>query len=188
MAHNLRTLFLILLFAVSINAWPQAQSSEERKTSQPDFSSLKKPGDSVEEMSDDMGNGYRYVTKAIVNPPEIFEYIGHFGFAYYKKTQLCQCDSYERPISVSKNGRYALFTNDDEGRLTLFDASSGRFKKLSQCYVGAPYSADWGDKNDKVIIHLRHEIKISAGKYDFSYSTAKLNLKNERLSAAACIK
>lgn len=112
-----------------------------------------KPGQILSEKSTRLGHGYRMIARSVVNPVDHWEAVGHFVYIYYKDTYLCHCSDYE--VVISPDGRYAIYADDETGRLKLFKSRERLFSELSAEYVGYPYKADWDIDNDKATVYLK---------------------------------
>jgi len=144
-----RALFLaVLIFSSNL----AAQNSDP---------STWKAGQVLSEKSTDLGKGYRQVAISQVNPPEHWEGVGHFVFIYFKEQRLCQCSANE--ISLSPNGRFAVFVNDENGQLTLFNAATSTTLSLTDQYVGTPYSAEWDLERGRAVVYVRKWVRDKNG-------------------------
>jgi hypothetical protein len=134
-----------------------------------------KPGQVLSEKSTDLGKGYREVARSQVNPPEHWEGVGHFVFVYFKEQRLCQCSAND--ISLSPNGRFAVFVNEQNGRLTLFNAATSTTSSLTDQYVGTPHSADWDLKRGRAVVHVRKWVKDKNG---YERTKVPIELKSDQ--------
>lgn len=132
-----------------------------------------KPGQVLSEKSKDLGNGYREVARSQVNSPEHWEGVGHFVFIYFKEKRLCQCSANE--ISVSPNGRFAVFVDDEKGELTLFNSATSTTRTLTNHYMGTPYSAEWDLTGERAVVRVRKWIN---NKNSYEQTEVPVELKN----------
>ena len=115
---------------------------------------LPPPGTVVSETWKDMTFGFREVARSQVNPPGVFEGIGHFSFVYFRDEKLCQCNNSE--VAISADGDYAVFTDVTNGKLKLFEASSRKRTDLSSTFIGYPDSATWNISKRQAVVKLKH--------------------------------
>src|SRR5882762_4513495 len=100
-----------------------------------------KPGQVLTEKSSDIGNGYRQVSRSQVNPADHWESVGHFVFVYFKDRRMCQCSADE--VSFAPDGRFAVFVDETNGQLMLFNAATSVMNSLSDKYIGDLYAGEW---------------------------------------------
>ncbi len=163
---NRSFLLAVFLFGSSIVGCSLVEQTK------PDPSAMT-PGQVLSEEVTEIDNGYLEVARSQVNPPGHWEEVGHFVFVYFKEKQLCQCSATE--IAFSPDGRYAVFVNDRNGYLTLFNASTGATIKQTKKYIGTPYSADWDLSRGRAIVHLR---KWITDKNDYERTEVIVDLKD----------
>ena len=89
----------------------------------------------------DLGNGFYDVSKSVVNSSDHWEGIGHFGYVYYRNSEICQCSPYSTVISPE--GKYFVYYSNRRDRLELFDTKTKETSVLQEGYKGYPKSADW---------------------------------------------
>lgn len=115
---------------------------------------LQAPGTILSETKRDLGNGYVEIKRSEVNPPGHWEGVGHFGFVYFKEEMLCQCGSDE--VKASPNGKFAVYVDEKNGRLTLFRAETRSRKLLSKRYIGYPRVADWELASQRIVLSIEN--------------------------------
>jgi hypothetical protein len=101
---------------------------------------------------------FRYfeIKRSEVNSPGHWEGVGHFGFVYFKEQKLCQCGSGE--VKVSPNGKFAVYVDEQNGRLTLFRAETRSRELLSGRYIGHPSVADWKLANRRAVLSIENNL------------------------------
>lgn len=144
-----RPMFVTFYLIVSVDCLATGVSAPEAPV--PD---LQPPGTIVSESWKDLKFGFREVARSRVNPPSIFEGIGHFSFVYFRDEELCQCHNSE--IAISADGAYAVFTDVTNGKLKLFEASSRKRTDLSSTFIGYPDSASWNITKRQAVVKLKH--------------------------------
>ncbi len=125
-----------------------------------------KPGTVVSQSSRKLENGFYHVSKSVINSSEHWEGIGHFGYVYYKKVEICQC--VDGQTVRSPNGKYIVYYSNKKNLLELFNTYSKEITLLSDKYIGYPQTAEWDLKTKTAIIHFSgstgreiKELKIS---------------------------
>ena len=96
----------------------------------------------------DLGNGFFEVGKSIVNPPEIWEGLGHFTFVYYGKTEICQC--FPIDVVISPKGKYVAYYSHEKKRWILYNTKHKKTSVIPDVPIGYPMSAEW-NKNEKTL-------------------------------------
>ncbi|MEP4052699.1 MAG: hypothetical protein ABJN22_10690 [Litorimonas sp.] len=112
-----------------------------------------KPGTVVSQSSEALKNGFYDVTKSSVNPAGHWEGVGHFGYIYFGKTEICRCSSFD--TVTSPDGRYIVYHSNKNKRLELYNTRNKNISALSEGFVGYPRSARWDFKKLSVAIYLR---------------------------------
>lgn len=112
-----------------------------------------KPGTVVSQSSVTLKDGFYDVTKSRVNPAGHWEGVGHFGFIYFGKTEICQCSSFDTVISP--DGKYIIYHSNKNKRLELFNTRTKNISALSEKYIGYPRSARWDFTRSSVTINLQ---------------------------------
>jgi len=78
-----------------------------------------KPGTVIaQSIRNDLGNGFYDVSKSVINSAGHWEGIGHFGYLYYGKTEVCRCSVYN--TSISPDGTYVVYHSHKEKRLVIY--------------------------------------------------------------------
>jgi len=104
----------------------------------------------LSERSQDLGFGFREVTRSVENPPGSFEGVGHFGFLYFRDQELSQHGTY----SISPSGRYLVYQDGPSGDIVLFAAAS-RKTRVVQKWPGALVAEfKWGKEEKEVTISI----------------------------------
>lgn len=114
-----------------------------------------KTGQIISENEETLGGGFKLVNRAIANPPEHWEGVGHFSFLYFHDRNLCQCGPGDFSISPSK--RYAIFKDGSTGNLFLFDAQIAYAEKITQEYIGIPQTYTWNESKGSIIVEFYKE-------------------------------
>lgn len=127
------------------------------------------PGQILDESSTSLGWGYKEVSRSEVNPPGHWEAVGHFRYVYFRKAPLCECSASE--VAIKPGGRYAIYSADQGGALTVFDSRSMKTRKLSEAHIGYPEAVDWGASDGAIKVRLR---LWDSGSREFTTSEAKL--------------
>lgn len=113
-------------------------------------SSTWKTGQVLSESMQNLGGGFRLVHRAVVNPPEHWEGVGHFSFLYFLDQQLCHCG--QGDFSIAPSNRYALLQDGPTGRLLLFNALTERRTEVTANYVGRPQIFRWDEARRSVTV------------------------------------
>ena len=112
-----------------------------------------KSGTVVSQSSEALKDGFYDVSKSTINPAGHWEGVGHFGYIYFGKTEICQCSSFDTVISP--DGKYIVYHSNKNKRLELYNTHTETISALSEKYVGYPRSAKWNFKTLSVVIFLK---------------------------------
>jgi len=115
--------------------------------------STAKPGTIVvQSIRQDLGNGFYNVSKSVINHPDHWEGIGHFGYLYFHKTEVCKCSVYN--TSISPDGTYVVYFSHKTKKLVIYNTRSKDILVLSDKYIGYPKSTVWDLQNKSAVVLL----------------------------------
>lgn len=112
-----------------------------------------KPETVLAQSVNDLGGGFFNVTKSIVNSADHWEGIGHFGYIYFGKIEICRCSAFETVFSP--DGKYIVYHSEKNDRLELFSTQSKTISPISEKYIGRPSHAEWYKDNNSALLYLR---------------------------------
>jgi len=92
------------------------------------------------------------VSKSVINHSDHWEGIGHFGYLYFHKTEVCKCSVYN--TSISPDGTYVVYHSHQAARLVIYNTRSKETLELSEKYIGYPKSTEWNLEDKSAIISL----------------------------------
>ena len=110
------------------------------------------PGTVIHQSVRELENGFYDVSKSVVNASHHWEGIGHFGYVYFGKTEICQCS--EGETAISPDGHYIVYYSNKKNKLKLYNTRSKQISILSEKYIGYPNSADWDVEERTANIYL----------------------------------
>ena len=112
-----------------------------------------KPGTVVaQSIRQDLGNGFYDVSKSVINHSDHWEGVGHFGYLYFHKTEICRCSAYN--TSISPDGNYVVYFSHTKKKLVIYNTQSKETLELSDEYIGYPKSTEWNLEGKSAIISL----------------------------------
>jgi len=112
-----------------------------------------KPGTVVaQSIREDLGNGFYDVSKSVINHSDHWEGVGHFGYLYFHRTEICKCSV--DLTSISPNGVYVVYHSLTAKRLVIYNTRSKETLELSDKYIGYPKSAEWNIAGKSAIVFL----------------------------------
>ena len=110
------------------------------------------PGTVIHQSVRDLENGFYDVSKSVVNASDHWEGIGHFGYVYFGKIEICQCS--EGQTAISPGGHYIVYYSNKKDKLEIYNTQSKQISILSEKYIGYPNRADWNLKAGTANVYL----------------------------------
>ena len=115
-------IIICLLLSACQTAAPKLNAPEEFSIFDKNLKSYR-TGDALSQSVREIGDGFYVVTKSVVNPPEHWEGIGHFGYIYFGDTEICRCKF--ETVSLSSDKKFITYRKNRSGAYERLNLDTG---------------------------------------------------------------